>query len=225
MKHLLRIFVLSLSFCIIPGCQSSGENQPPDNGHEIEISVEQGAHWEGRMKVFLFSMKKYPQMAAWIEDSNGNYITTISVTEKGARKKWTAAPKEGRAVSLPVWNHRVPRDLPSEAIDTVSSATTSDFVSAGIDRDSLVAGNSYIVFLEINHSFDYNDQWTKENSGVNGQPSVIYNAPFVAGQSGHMPLVPIGQGSVDGSNGDIVRNLEYITTALTIIDTAAITVK
>jgi len=71
--------------------------------------------------------------------------------------------------------------------------------------------------LEVNQSYDYNDTWTKSNSGVNGQPSIIYHAEFIAGQNGTKGLLPIGSGSIDGSNGEINSNLDYFTTAYKII--------
>jgi hypothetical protein len=62
-----------------------------------------------------------------------------------------------------------------------------------------------------------NEHWTENNSGVNGQPSLIYHAKFIAGISGKIKLNPIGHGSVNGSNGNIVYALDSFTTALTII--------
>ena len=82
-----------------------------------------------------------------------------------------------------------------------------------------------VVDLEINHSFDYNGFWTKDNSGVNGQPSLIYHAKFIAGTPAKINLMPFGYGSVDGSNGNITQGLENFTTALTIIKGAYIIIK
>jgi hypothetical protein len=79
--------------------------------------------------------------------------------------------------------------------------------------------------LEINHSFDYNGFWTKDNSGVNGQPSLIYHAKFIAGTPAKINLMPFGYGSVDGSNGNITQGFENFTTALTIIKGAYIIIK
>ena len=79
--------------------------------------------------------------------------------------------------------------------------------------------------MEVNHSFDYNDYLTENNSGVNGQPSLIYHAKFIAGTSGIAKLNPIGHGSVDGSNGNIVYELDSFTTAFTIIKDAYMNIK
>jgi len=43
------------------------------------------------MKVFIFSVKKSPQIAAWIEDSDRNYISTIAINEKNAKGNYVSA--------------------------------------------------------------------------------------------------------------------------------------
>jgi hypothetical protein len=159
-------------------------------------------------------------MAAWIVDENDHYVTTVSVTERSAKKNWKAAPDEGRPEALPVWNHSLPSSLTSDSLDAISSATKQESVSAALDETRLIPGNTYTIYLEINHSFDYNDTWTKDNSGVNGQPSLIYQAQFTAGTSERRELVLIGHGSVDGTNGIIDKNVEQFTTALNIIEAA-----
>ncbi|MCL2810038.1 MAG: DUF2271 domain-containing protein, partial [Treponema sp.] len=136
------------------------------------------------------------------------------------KNNWQSAPKEGRPETLPVWNFK--RQNNSEQVDTVSSATPKGAVNIQIDNSSLNEGQEYNFYLEINHSFDYNDFWTDSNSGVNGQPSLIYHAKFTAGATDRINLIPIGHGSIDGSNGNIVYELESLTTALTIIKDAYI---
>lgn len=210
------------ALCLGFSCAGADTNADADNSAAMELVVESGEHWLGNMKFFIFSIKKTPQMAAWIEDETGHYMSTISVTGRSANKKWRGAPKEGRPEALPIWNHR--RDNQA-AIDTVSTATPKSSVETIIDDSILTGGNTYTVYLEINHSFDYNETWTKDNSGVNGQPSLIYTAVFVAGQPGRIPLVPVGHGSVDGSDGNITENLKTCAEALGIIQSAYIVVK
>jgi hypothetical protein len=84
----------------------------------------------------------------------------------------------------------------------------------------MAEGAIYNIYMEVNHSFDYNDFWTKDNSGVNGQPSLIYHARFTAGQKNRITLAPIGHGSVDASDGDIRSGLGTITSALGIVKEA-----
>ncbi len=223
MKNLFLFFSVCVLVSVIFGCQSHDENADVDR--TVKLSVESGEHWQGSMKILFFSVKKNPQMAAWIEDEDGNYISTISVTERSAKKNWMGAPKEGRPESLPVWNHRLPDSVTDDDLDVISSASAKDSVTKSVDETSLIYGKVYHIYLEINHSFDYNDYYTEENSGVNGQPSLVYHASFSAGQPGKINLVPEGHGSLDGSSGTIDGDLESITSALHIIDSAWIDVK
>jgi len=203
---------------VVVVCLTGGKNMQSITSNGIELVIEIGEHWYGKMKVFIFSVKKTPQLAVWIEDKQGNYVSTITATGKSVKNNWISAPKEGRPEALPVWNHK--RHNSSEEIDIVSSATPKGTVDIHIDNNSLANGQEYTVYLEVNHSFDYNDYWTENNSGVNGQPSLIYHAQFIAGTPGKIKLVPIGHGSVDGSNGNIVYDLDSFTTALSIIKDA-----
>jgi hypothetical protein len=223
MKKFLIVFLSLVIISFSAGCQGSGDSLSETQrgiDSSITLNVEPGISWQGSMKILFFSIKKNAQMAAWITDENGNYVSTISVTERSAKKNWKAAPNEGRPEALPVWNHALPKNITEDSLDVISSATAKSSVSTSVDENSLIPGNTYNVFLEINHSFDYNDTWTEDNSGVNGQPSLIYQTQFVAGQSGKINLALIGHGSVDGSNGNINPNLEHITSALSIIENA-----
>ena len=219
--------VLATAFVIGFTCCSTGEKKEtvesiPKN---MELSIEPGEHWQGKMKVFIFSINNTPQLAAWIEDTEGKYISTITVTNRSAKKTWRSAPKEGRPEALPVWNHRILNSSAQTDIDTVSSATPKGAVDTSINNDALINGHEYNVYLEINHSFDFNDTWTENNSGVNGQPSVIYHAKFTAGQPGTIDLTPIGYGSVDGSDGNITEGLVGLTTALDMIKRASMIIR
>jgi hypothetical protein len=174
---LLIFMVFFVSLIGYFGCNTGGKTMRSIISNGIEITVEIGEHWQGKMKVFIFSVKKTPQLAVWIEDSQGNYVSTITATGKSVKNNWISAPKEGRPEALPVWNHK--RQNSSEEIDITSSATPKGTVDIQVDNDSLTDGKEYNVHLEVNNSFDYNDYWTENNSGVNGQPSLVYHAKFI----------------------------------------------
>ncbi|MCL2319937.1 MAG: DUF2271 domain-containing protein [Treponema sp.] len=216
MKNLILIILISIFFGIACSCQSSSTKIIMELANSMELIVEHGEHWQGKMKVFIFSIKKTPQMAVWIEDDQGRYLATITATNKSVQNKWKGAPKEGRPEALPVWNHKRGGQASNE-IDIVSSASLKGPIGKQIADELLIDGNTYNAYLEVNHSFDYNNYWTKDNSGVNGQPSLVYHAQFIAGHSDNISLVPIGYGSVDGSNGVISTGLENFTTALSIV--------
>ena len=71
-KHTL-IFILTLSLSFL-------------YAKEITISVGAGQHWKE---------KREPQFSVWLEDSNGNFIRTLYVTERASHKSWIMSPKEG----------------------------------------------------------------------------------------------------------------------------------
>lgn len=207
----------------------------------IELSLTPGAHWLRTWTFFLVPTKSPPQHAAWIEDLGGNCVGTVSVTASAAKASWKAAPREGRPEALPVWSRRsgaagsapakggVVKDSDA-ALDAVSGATPKGGATIARELGGLRRGERYRAFLEVNHSFDYNDRWprnAKEGrpgwSGVNGQPSVIYAAEFVAGSGEPVAFEPVGQGSVDGSDGELRLTLDGLTTALAIIGGATVT--
>jgi hypothetical protein len=219
MKKLsLAVVAATLFSCF--GCNTEGKNSQSNVPYGMELSVEPGEHWQGKMKIFIFSVNKTPQMAAWIENNQGNYISTITVTNRSAKKNWMNAPKKGRPEALPVWNYKMQNN--TAQIDSVSAATSKGAIDVQINNDLLTDGQEYNVYLEINHSFDYNDTWPEKENDVNGQPSLVYHAKFIAGTSGRVKLNPIGHGSADGSDGNIVNGLAGMTTALTIIKDAGI---
>ena len=60
---------------------------------EITVSINAGDNWKA---------KHNPQFAVWLEDMDGNFIRTLTVTERASRKNWIFGPKQGRPESLPV---------------------------------------------------------------------------------------------------------------------------
>ncbi|MBO4404903.1 MAG: DUF2271 domain-containing protein [Treponema sp.] len=180
---------------------------------EIKITVEPGNYW---------LKEREPQAAVWLEDEDGNYLRTLYVTKKAEKKSWFFSPKEGRPESLPVWYHAASYDAAKsakpethqEALDAVTSATKKTVLSFStqIEEDK-----AYVIRAEFNTSYDYNDFYTKKNSGVNGQPSVIYSEKIPAGFSGSTTLKLCGTGSLSGNDGKIYPFAKEITTAGTIV--------
>jgi hypothetical protein len=196
----------------------------------LSLSVRPGKAWTTVKWFGIFPMRMRPQLAAWIETEEGRYVATIAVTEKAAKRSWTAAPSGGRPESLPIWYHA--GGAAAGDVDAASSATPKGPVDLGAGAGALEPGKAYVVKLEVNKSFDYNEAWPKDAkagegdpSGVNGQPSVLYEARFVAGSAGSVRLEPVGRGAVDGSSGEVKAGLEGLTTALEIVDSAALTIR
>lgn len=177
----------------------------------IRVNVQPGEHWKE---------KRNPQVAIWLEDESGSFIRTLYVTDRAEKKNWIFAPKAGRPESLPVYYH-ASNSGASQKCDVVSSATPKS--GFGFDGN-LDDGRSYVVKAEFNNSYDYNDFYTKKNSGVNGQPSVVYLARIPAGFKGVLQLEFVGNGSLDGSDG-LVHKAEGLTTAKEIVESVTVVVE
>uniref|UniRef100_A0A7C3IJD0 DUF2271 domain-containing protein n=1 Tax=Gracilinema caldarium TaxID=215591 RepID=A0A7C3IJD0_9SPIR len=181
------------------------------SGARIELHLIPGKHYSKDMNILIFKYTVQPQVAAWIESPEGRYLDTLYVTEAAATKKYRAAPKQGRPEALPVWFARK-----TGAVDAVSAPTALDTaVHYGNGIAARLPAGNYTIMLEVNRSYDWNETYSKKNSGVNGQPSVIYRANLEIGKRPkEVRFEPIGIGSVDGSDGNIRPNLEGIDTAL-----------
>lgn len=165
---------------------------------DLTVNIVPGKIWENRK----------PQCAVWICDSNGNYVDTIYVTNSAAKKGWKFSPKAGRPDSLPVWyfSANVNPASPAQNFDAVASATPKKSITVS-HNVPLENGKTYIAYTEVNQSFDYNETYTKKNSGVNGQPSVVYSKEFIASnESFEIELDYTGTGSLDGSSGNISKS-------------------
>jgi hypothetical protein len=205
----------------------------------LEVSVEPGKNWKTLSFIGVFPVRHAPQIAVWIEDGDGNFVKTVSATKSAATGTWRAAPETGRPDSLPVWLHASRRGAAcvgqtpgATGTDAVSSATPDAGLSASAGTGELANGATYAIRLEVNTSFDYNDAWPKKAkagtvgySGVNGQPSVVYEGRFVAGVPATVELVPVGTGSIDGSDGAMKSGVGGLTTALELIRKATVTVR
>jgi len=181
------------------------------SGPRLSLNLEPGPHYAKDAQFLWVKYTVWPQVAVWLENLDGTYIDTVYVTEIIVTGKFDAAPKQGRPEALPVWSH-----LPGQSVDAVSSPTTvGSTVRYGNDIAARLPAGEYIVKLETNRSYDWNTVFTKKNSGVNGQPSVIYAAKLtIGGARTTATFLPVGTGSVDGSDGNVKAGLEGIDTAL-----------
>lgn len=160
--------------------------------------------------------KRAPQIAVWVEDSDGTYVDTLFVTKKASGNKWIGSPKYGRPESLPDW-YRAKGQNPAvkiskDDLDATTSATPKKGIVISKDLE-LEKGKTYVFKCQANQSFDYNEYYTKKNSGVDGQPAVLY-----AGE-----MIP------DGTEKEIKLEFsgsrEKLTTADKIIESIYVVVK
>lgn len=225
---------------------------PVDRGVPAAIQVTAGEHFTHKLRVMpLIRVSNAPQMAAWCETTDGEFLTTLFVTDRIATQSWRGAPADPaptesirRPESLPVWSHRrgeiyadglpVPtRENPMP--DAVTTATPkADFRMATL----LPRGyETLVVYFEVNHSADFNDSFTAEadereanysgGEWGSGQPALVYRTEV------HIPdirdgqpvaLELVGHSSPDGSTGAIAGDLETITTATEIVDSVRLMV-
>lgn len=215
---LSAVVSLLLAGCAAPERAADNSLPSPDPG-SLVLTVEPGPKWTHRIMIFT---KVSPSCAGWVETPDGEYVATLMVSGKAGKGDWFGSPEGGRPESLPVWYHasgvsaakpEMPAQQSLPAPDAVSAASSNSGASAVISGNALQNGREYVARFEINHSYDYNDAWKKADSGVNGQPSLIYEACFIYGNPETLTLKPIGHGSVDGSTGILVPSLEGFTTA------------
>jgi hypothetical protein len=174
------------------------------------LELRPGETYRTTTRWFLFDLPIYPQVAAWVESTDGRYLATIFVTAKAERNGWISAPPAGRPEALPIWNH-----VKQGKADAVSAATSSGATLRGSDLAARLPDGKYVIKLEVNRSYDYNDTWTRENSGVTGQPSLVYRAELVIGGGRkEATFEPIGTGSVTGADGSMREGLAGVDSAL-----------
>ncbi|MBQ0051022.1 MAG: DUF2271 domain-containing protein [Treponema sp.] len=173
---------------------------------KISVAVNPGEAFKNRA----------PQIAVWVEDSNGAFIDTLFVTKKASANKWIGSPKGGRPESLPDWYKAKGQNpdgkISADDLDATSSATPKKGIV--INKNfSMEKGCSYVFKCQVNQSFDYNDFYTKENSGVDGQPAVLYEGWILS----------------DGSEKEIQLKMkskgDFLTTADKIIESIYVAVK
>lgn len=201
---------------------------------DMKILVTKGDEWLHDFPLFLgIKQKNPPQIAIWVEDMTGNYITSIYVSHKVATNSWQGNKNNKRKEALPVWNYA--RRI--QSVDGISGATPQasiDGISGATPRGSFdvkvsPVGNlkQFVIKIELNHSTDWNDNYPKNakegdtnysgGEEGSGQPAVVYAAEIDldASQKQYTATI-IGHSSPDGSNGNIYPDTSSLTSALNI---------
>ena len=191
----------------------------------------------------------YPLMAIWVEDTTGKYEQTLYVAESIAKgvfqhaafedKKWKPGKKIIPA-ALPYWAHKqaeVSEDslmmpTPEHPLpDAYTGATpTSSFVLKTYVAESV--GPVFDILFEINQSWDWNEYWYNNKYPGNeeymksAQPAVVYKVRIDKrlGKQTY-PMVPVGHSHPYGASGELLSDLQTLTTALDIADKITVRVK
>lgn len=222
-----RTATLSIAFFTVFAMATfaGGESEHPEpprgaeTGCRFEIELTPGPYYSKDVNLVVYRYTVWPQVAVWLETPAGDYVDTLYVTRVVVEGDYDAAPKDGRPEALPVWSHL--QRAPSDAV--TAATTTTDAVQFGSGVASSLDPGVYVVKLETNRSYDYNERYPRSETAPNGQPSVIYAAEITVGSEIDVVRpTPVGTGSVDGSDGEIRIGLDGIDTALELFESMQI---
>ena len=212
---------------------------------DLKIYVEQGEHWVHDFSLFMgIKIKNSPQIAIWLEDTQGNYLSTVYVSHKIATQSWKVPRKE----ALPHWQHaRALKNLDGTTGATsqggVNIQSVTDGVTGATPRGSFDVKlrptgllNRFVVKIELNHSTDFNESYPESakegelnysgGKDGSGQPAVVYAADIdLLSGVRSFEAVLIGHSSPDGTSGKIETDLSRLTTAIHIVKQITITIQ
>lgn len=216
-----RPLSLGLAFlALLLSCAGSGQAGKPLGadlgGRRLALNLVPGTSYKTTTTWLIFKLPIYPQVAVWLENPQGRCLGTLYVTGKTEKASFVGAPKEGRPEALPVWSHL----RSAGSVDSVSAPTSpgATLREARLAQD--LPPGDYVVKLETNRSYDYNEAYPRETAGVCGQPSLVYSASLHIGEGpAKASFRPLGLGSLDGSDGAVHEGLGGITTALELFST------
>lgn len=214
-----------------------------ENG-DVKVSIEQGEEWLHDFPLLLgIKAKNQPQIAIWIEDPDGNYLSTIFVTHKIATQSWKMSGGNRRKEALPHWSYSRGVQYDDGLYLPTKDRPLTDGISGATPRGSFEIKlhptdklKRFRIKIEVNHSTDFNDYYPesategdKNYSGGklgSGQPAVVYSADIdLRGGKRSFKAALIGHSSPDGSSGEIYSDTSGLTTALDIVKSITIYVQ
>ncbi|MEW5844653.1 MAG: hypothetical protein AB1777_00145 [Bacteroidota bacterium] len=235
MKLVFLIISTFLGFMVWQSCKTTNQTQtqvvtqelttsPFSNGIPVQITVIGGQEY------------KYPIMAIWVEDVNGNFMGTLYASQSistgifryGVYDKGKWLPGErSRPAALPRWKNLTSANSSksTQNIDAFSGATPSgSFALKTILPTEMV---ELKVVMEVNKPWDFNSYWHNnrfpgdEEYATSGQPALIYEALVSTNSTeNRFYFKPVGHSNPSGANGDVNRDITTFTSALKIIDNA-----
>jgi hypothetical protein len=246
-KHGSFSFLIFFLFLISSGFHQDGLPVSQDpvvlttnldaNGVELEIKLTKGY-------AFL-----NPLFAFWYEDTLGNFVQTFYVARSVGTgyfqygilvdEEWKPAALR-KPATLPVWAHRrgtladdsLYMPTPENPVpDAVTGATPkTNFILKTKTNDKELRFIN--LFMEINQSYDWNDYYTLDihpqdhDYKDNSQPAIVYSVLIdLKNKNKTYKMRPIGHSHIAGRDGLIYRDMENITTALSIVREVQVTVK
>lgn len=226
-----------MCFCALTiMCCGCGKELMEYRQGDLRISVEKGNEWLHDFPLFLGIKKKNPpQIAIWIEDMQGNYLSTLYATHKIATQSWQAAGGNRRKEALPHWCYKRGIQYADGLYLPTKKEPLTDGITGATPQGSFDLKLSpadglkrFIVKIEINHSTDWNDAYPKsarkEDANYSGgkegsgQPAVVYAAEvdLTTGRK-EFKATLIGHSSPAGNDGYLTADTSTLTTALEIV--------
>jgi hypothetical protein len=201
---------------------------------KLKVKITPGNSWIHKLKIMpLIKVKNRPQMAIWLENPQGDLLKTIMVTERVANGNWRKAPFEKvgdegikRPSALPIWiSKSKKRVINHDELNLITCATPQRGLYL---EESLNLELPLIIKLEVNHSTDFNDFYSKKatpgspgySNGKmgSGQPALVYGAMLIKDDIGQkIKLGLLGTSSPTGADGRLYDNLDNLTTAKDIL--------
>lgn len=240
-KLFLSIAISAMLMLNICSCEKEDLQFETDN---ISVKVIEGENWLHDFPLFLgMNIKNPPQFVIWLEDTEGNYISTLFVTKKIATEAWMSNDGNRRKEALPHWCYKrgiIYDDglyLPTKEeplTDGISGATPKAGIELKLEPASYL--RQFVVKAEFNHSIDFNDAFpenAKEGDSNysggdmgSGQPALVYSALIDLDTNiKEYNLQLIGHSSADGTNGDIYEDLSGVTSAERIVKEIVVHIK
>lgn len=239
MKKMKLFFILFWLICLY-SCQ---QEEIEYNKGDMKVHIENGDEWLHDFPLFLgISKKNAPQIAIWLEDKQGNYLSTVYVTHKIATQSWLMSGGNRRKEALPHWcySRGIKYDdglyLPTKKeplTDGISGATPQGSFDIKLSQSPM---KEFVVKIEINHSTDFNDSFPKSakegdknysgGKEGSGQPALVYAADIDLSKGEKtFEAKLIGHSDPQGNSGEISNDLSGITTALHIVENITVTIR
>lgn len=224
------------------GCSACEKEELSYTDGDLKVKIETGEHWLHDFPLFLdLSTKNAPQFAIWMEDTEGNYLSTLFVTYKIATEGWRMNGGNRRIEALPHWCHQrgvIYEDgylLPTKEnpfTDGISGATPKKDQTVRLRLDNF--HEPIVIKAEFNHSVDFNDFFPENarEGDVNysggkmgsGQPAIVYAGTLYPDME-ELELVVFGRSSSDGLDGHIYSDLEKLSTAKSIVESINVSIQ
>lgn len=98
--------VVALIFLALLGLGACQKELMEYEQGDVQVHMEEGKGWLHDFPLFLGIKKKNPpQIAVWIEDTAGCYLSTVYATHKIATQSWQQVGGNRRKEALPHWCH------------------------------------------------------------------------------------------------------------------------